>query len=85
MKKNHRKLMEEQKKPLPEQEKQLVVASDAVFEKPKGKEWKYVGPADNHAEIRIPGDPERYHPADLPQRHIEFYIASTPGAEAWWK
>lgn len=53
--------------------------------KPASKTWKYVGPKDNDVQIRIPGDPGVYHPDDLPQQHIEFYIASTPSAAAWWQ
>lgn len=53
--------------------------------KAEPKVYKYVGPDNNEAVIRMPGDPQTYHPQDLPQRHIPFYIESTPQNKNWWE
>lgn len=69
-----------------------VAAAPAPAEAPAAKKntegpkiYKYVGPENNEAVIRMPGDPLTYHPQDLPQHHIQFYIDSTPQNKSWWE
>lgn len=49
------------------------------------REQKYVGPIPAPLISNLPGDANKYHANELPERHRAFVIATIPEAKWWWK
>lgn len=51
----------------------------------KSKSRVYCGPSNPAPLITIDGDPIKYRADELPERHIDFVVATVPEASGWWK